>query len=88
MEKPSELPRISIPEPSGGLESLSTQPSTNQEVRPEPSLSSGKNQNLTPRTIYANRKTEREATSLQMMMHMNAKKVRSIQAQFEAAGKG
>ena len=49
-------------------------------------LSNAVRKALTPRTIYANRKGLREATSLQMMMHMNAKKVKSIQGQFEAAG--
>ena len=40
----------------------------------------------TPRTQYARRKAIREATALQMMMHMDADKVKSIQEQFASAG--
>jgi len=40
----------------------------------------------TPRTNYALMKARREATSLQMMMHMDAGKVRSIQNKFEGLG--
>ena len=85
MEKPSDLPPLTIPDPASHPQNPSTIASVAADEGLPHSLSRmGKA--LTPRTVYANRKADREATSLQMMMHMNAKKVKSIQGQFEAAG--
>lgn len=75
------LPPLTIPDDSvrdpGPITSKS---SINPASSPQ-NVSLNSNDAPTPRTIYANRKAEREATSLQMMMHMNAKKVKSIQSQ-------
>ncbi|GMH62614.1 hypothetical protein TL16_g03514 [Triparma laevis f. inornata] len=81
MTSTAGLPPLTLPDDSvrdpGPITSKS---SINPASSPQ-NVSLNSNGAPTPRTIYANRKAEREATSLQMMMHMNAKKVKSIQSQ-------
>ena len=77
----SDLPPLTIPDESDTAPGPQTSKSSHNPISsPQASLNSNGGA-LTPRTIYANRKAEREAISLQMMMHMNAKKVKSIQSQ-------
>ncbi|GMH91364.1 hypothetical protein TrVE_jg9264 [Triparma verrucosa] len=83
----SDLPPLTIPDESDTALGPQTSKSSLNPISSPQNASLNSNRGaLTPRTIYANRKAEREAISLQMMMHMNAKKVKSIQSQFDLAG--